>query len=281
MLGDVYKRQVEVKDEVANVTGEAGGHGRFSGIDVNPEAKLKAVLEISNNLAGTVDLQVMLPKILDTQHSGTYAEVLRKGRLVRGAIGIFLYVGAEVAIGSYLVNYFLSMDLAEVVRNNDTLASISATLLGRDLATVDAKGVVGAFVALYWGGAMVGRFVGSYLTKAFKPATVLALFGMFAIMFVLFSINTSGILAMGTILGVGLFNSIMFPTIFTLSIEGLGSLKPQASGILCTAIVGGAVIPPLLGLLADGYGFKVAFILVVACYAYIAYFAWREQRDFE
>lgn len=221
---------------------------------------------------------VHLPKILDTEHSGTYAEVLRKGRLVRGAIGIFFYVGAEVAIGSYLVNYFLSMDLAEVVRNNDTLATVSATLLGRDLSTVDAKGVVGAFVALYWGGAMVGRFVGSYLTKAFKPATVLALFGMFAIMFVLISINTSGILAMGAILAVGLFNSIMFPTIFTLSIAGLGSLKPQASGILCTAIVGGAVIPPLLGLLADGYGFKVAFLLVVACYAYIAYFAWREQR---
>lgn len=236
------------------------------------------VLALALLLLALVVALVHLPKILDTQHSGTYAQALRKGRLMRGAIGIFLYVGAEVAIGSYLVNYFLSMDLAEVVRSNDTLASISATLLGRDLAEVDAKGVVGAFVALYWGGAMVGRFVGSYLTQAFKPATVLTFFGMFAITLVLVSINSSGVFAMGCMLAVGLFNSIMFPTIFTLSLEGLGSLKPQASGILCTAIVGGAVIPPLLGLLADGYGFKVAFLLVVACYSYIAYFAWREQQ---
>lgn len=221
---------------------------------------------------------VRLPRILDPHRTGTYSAALHKPGLLRGAFGIFLYVGAEVAIGSYLVNYFLSMDLAEVIRGDGTLSKIAATLLGGNLDAVDAKGVVGSFVALYWGGAMLGRFAGSLLTQLFKPALVLLVFASTAIVMVLISMNTTGTIAMWSILSVGLFNSVMFPTIFTQSIEGLGPLKPQASGILCTAIFGGAVIPPLLGLLADGFGFKIAFLLVVLCYGYITYFAWTERR---
>lgn len=224
-------------------------------------------------LAGAVAL-VHLPRILPLTERGGYAEALRHARLRWGALAIFLYVGAEVAIGSYLVVYFMSMDLAEVVRNNATLANVASTLLGKSLVTVDAKGVLGAFVAFYWGGAMVGRFIGSALTARFPPAYVLAVFGVAAMILVLITMSTQGLVAMWSIIAVGLFNSILFPTIFALSVEGLGTLKPQASGVLCTAIVGGAVVPPLLGLLADGFGFKFAFLLVLLCYGYIVVFGW-------
>jgi len=225
-------------------------------------------------LAGAVAL-VKLPRILALKDRGGYREALRHMRLRWGAVAIFVYVGAEVAIGSYLVNYFLSMDLAAVVRENATMASVAGMLLGKELGAVDAKGVVGAFVAFYWGGAMVGRFIGSALTARFQPARVLAVFGLSAIALVLLSVGTTGLLSMWAMLAVGLFNSILFPTIFALSVEGLGELKPQASGVLCTAIVGGAIVPPVLGLLADGFGFKAAFMLVLLCYGYIVAFGWR------
>jgi FHS family L-fucose permease-like MFS transporter len=90
--------------------------------------------------------------------------------------------------------------------------------------------------------------------------------------------NTSGLIAMVSILAVGLFNSIMFPTIFTIAIEGLGDLKPQGSGILCTAIAGGAFIPPLYGYFTDMAGFKMAFVLLLICYGYILFYAWGSKR---
>lgn len=129
-----------------------------------------------------------------------------------------------------------------------------------------------AFVIFYWGGAMIGRFIGSYLTKIIAPSKVLAIFATLAIIMILISINTGGLPSMWSILAVGLFNSIMFPTIFTLSLEGLGDLKAQASGLLCMAIVGGAVIPYIFGSLIDGFGFKTAFILAIICYGYILFF---------
>ncbi|HRD54582.1 MAG TPA: sugar MFS transporter, partial [Flavobacteriales bacterium] len=160
-----------------------------------------------------------LPKILDTQHVGSYSQALSHPHLLLGAIGIFLYVGAEVAIGTYLVNYFLSMDLAEAIRANPFTNWIATTLHGKPLDTVDPKGVVAAFVALYWGGAMVGRFVGSALTLILRPPVVLAVFGTAAISLIVVSMNTDGFTAMWSILAVGLFNSVMFPTIFTEAIE--------------------------------------------------------------
>jgi len=105
-----------------------------------------------------------------------------------------------------------------------------------------------------------------------KPGKVLSIFALLAISMILISINTTGLLSMWTILAVGLFNSIMFPTIFTLSLEGLGDFKAQASGLLCMAIVGGAIVPFLFGNLIDGFGFKTAFILTILCYGYILYF---------
>ena len=216
---------------------------------------------------------VKLPKILgDKAPKEGYFKVLKNKFLRFGAIGIFVYVGAEVAIGSYLVDYFIEMQLFDTIKNNEFMRSISERILSKDLGEVDNKAIVGAFVTFYWSGAMVGRFIGAYLTKIIKPAKVLSVFAIGALLLVLASINTSGLVAMWTILAVGLFNSIMFPTIFTLAISGLNDLKPQGSGILCTMIVGGAIIPPLYGKLADNFGFKIALILVFLCYGYIFFY---------
>lgn len=215
-----------------------------------------------------------LPTVLSEKNVGSYRAVLKNNRLLMGAIGIFLYVGAEVAIGSYLVNYFLDMNLAEAIRSNDTMRGICSGLLGSDLSNVDQKGIVAAFVMFYWMGAMVGRFIGALLTRIFVPGKVLALFGAGAIIMIIISMMTLGFVSMGSILLVGLFNSIMFPTIFTLAIEQLGDMKPKGSGILCTAICGGAFIPPLYGLFTDLAGFKIALLLLIACYGYIMYYGW-------
>jgi FHS family L-fucose permease-like MFS transporter len=212
-----------------------------------------------------------LPQVLNTAAKTNYRSALAHKKLKFGAIGIFLYVGAEVAIGSYLVNYFLNMNLAEAILNNPTMSWVVARF-HTDLSSIDAKAVVGSFVTFYWGGAMVGRFVGSYLTRVFRPNKVLSIFGGLAILFVLISMSTTGLVAMWSILAVGLFNSIMFPTIFSLAIEDLGELKPQGSGILCTAIAGGAFIPPLYGFFTDLAGFKMAFVLILCCYGFIVFY---------
>ena len=144
-----------------------------------------------------------------------------------------------------------------------------------DLSGVDDKGIVASFVMFYWGGAMVGRFIGSYLTKIYSPNRILSLFSILAVSFIVLSMTTTGLVSMWAILAVGLFNSIMFPTIFSIAIEDLGELKPQGSGILCTAIAGGAFIPPLYGFFTDISSFKIAFLLLIICYGYIWFFGKR------
>lgn len=230
-------------------------------------------------LAGLVAV-VKLPDVLDTKHAGSYMKAMANKRLMMGAVGIFVYVGAEVAIGSYLVSYFLDMNMAEAIKNNDLLSSISSSLLNTsDLDSIDAKGIVGAFVTFYWGGAMIGRFVGAYLTSVLSPGKVLGGFATGAVLLILISMSASGLTAMISILAVGLFNSIMFPTIFTIAIEDLGDLKPQGSGILCTAIAGGAIIPPLYGYCTDLAGFKLAMLLLIACYGYIFLYGITSKRN--
>jgi len=221
-------------------------------------------------------LFIKLPKILKKSPRGGYKKLLKNNYLIMGVIGIFVYVGAEVTIGSYLVNYFLDMNLASVIIDNDLMNAMASRLINKDLSQVDSKAVVGAFVVFYWSGAMIGRFIGAYLTKVIKPSKVLVAFAFLAIIMLIVSLSSTGLIAMFSILAVGLFNSIMFPTIFSLSLEGLGDLKPQASGLLCMAIVGGAIIPPLYGLLTDNLGFKTALLLVVGCYAYILFFGYKK-----
>ena len=221
---------------------------------------------------------IKLPKVLQESPKGGYGKLLKQKYVVMGVLGIFLYVGAEVAIGSYLVNYFMDMGMATAIAENETMSGLARRILNADLSEVDGKAIVGGFVLFYWSGAMIGRFIGAYLTKIIAPAKVLSMFALLAILMIIVSISTSGFVAMWSILAVGLFNSIMFPTIFTLTLEGLGDLKPQASGLLCMAIVGGAIIPPLYGLLTDNVGFKSALLLVIACYGYIVLFGYKKQK---
>lgn len=187
---------------------------------------------------------------------GTLALFLNNARVRFGAVCIFTYVGAEVAIGSNLIAYL----------TDDGVMGITAVEAGRMLA-------------LYWGGAMVGRFFGGFVLRMFKPGLVLATFAGIAIALILFSGLSSGAIAGWSIVLVGFFNSLMFPTIFSLGTEGLTDDAPRASGIMCTAIVGGALVPPLFGLVADGAGLKFALAVPMICYAIIASFGlWAEKR---
>lgn len=172
--------------------------------------------------------------------------------LVLGAVAIFVYVGAEVSIGSFLVNFLGQKEIAGLPEN-----------------------VAGKYLSFYWGGAMVGRFIGSALLQRIRAGRLLAFNAGVAALLVLATMLCSGHLAMWTILSVGLFNSIMFPTIFTLAVARLGKHTGQGSGILCMAIVGGAVIPLAQGYLADHIGIHHAFFLPVLCYAYIAFYGLR------
>jgi FHS family L-fucose permease-like MFS transporter len=218
---------------------------------------------------------IKLPQVMQESPKGGYITLLKNKVLLMGALGIFVYVGAEVAIGSFLVNYFSDMNLALIVAESETMMNIANTIastFNKTFTNSDPKSLLGIFVIFYWGGAMIGRFVGAYLTRIMAPGKVLSIFAFLAISMILISINTTGLLSMWSILSVGLFNSIMFPTIFTLSLEGLGDLKAQASGLLCMAIVGGAIIPFAFGSLIDGFGFKTAFILTILCYGYILFY---------
>jgi MFS transporter, FHS family, L-fucose permease len=213
-----------------------------------------------------------LPKLISEKSTGTYAEAFKQKNLMFGVLGIFFYVGAEVSIGSFLVNYFQDMNMVPIIRESNTLMGIADTVAKvffKSLDGADDKALLGIFVIFYWSGAMIGRFVGSYLTKIMKPGKVLSIFASVAILLIIISISTTGLLSMWSILAVGLFNSIMFPTIFTLAISGIGELKPKGSGLLCMAIVGGAIIPFICGNLIDFIGFKLAFLFITICYGYI------------
>jgi len=176
--------------------------------------------------------------------------VWKHPNLVFGALGIFAYVGAEVAIGSFLVNYFGQADIAGF----------------------SAKTAAG-YVSLYWGGAMVGRFLGAGLLRRIKTGHLLAIFAVCTSALVMLSMLTSGHFAMWSILAVGFFNSIMFPCIFSLGVAELGPLTGNGSGILNMAIVGGAIIPLIQGVIADHIGIHHAFFIPVICYVYILYYA--------
>ncbi|MDC1540264.1 sugar MFS transporter [Flavobacteriaceae bacterium] len=224
---------------------------------------------------------IKLPKVMQESPKGGYLSLLKNKLMLMGALGIFVYVGAEVAIGSFLVNYFSDMNLAVIVMENEMMMKIAntiASVFNKTFSNSDPKSLLGIFIIFYWGGAMIGRFIGAYLTKIMDAGKVLSMFASLAILMILISINTQGLISMWSILAVGLFNSIMFPTIFTLTLEGLGDLKAQASGLLCMAIVGGAIIPFAFGSLIDGFGFKKAFILTVICYGYIMYYGKLKSR---
>jgi FHS family L-fucose permease-like MFS transporter len=194
-----------------------------------------------------------LPKIPQAQHAvgeKVNDSIWRHRNLIFGAIGIFVYVGAEVSIGSFLVNYFSQPEIGGFTEK-----------------------VAASFVAFYWGGAMVGRFIGSGLLQKMKTGHLLAICAVCAASLVAISMLTSGHFAMWSIILVGFFNSIMFPSIFTLGVAELGPLTGDGSGVMIMAIVGGALIPLAQGALADRLGIHHAFFLPVVCYLYILFFA--------
>jgi len=194
-----------------------------------------------------------LPKIEHAQHQlgeKLNDSIWRHPNLIFGAIAIFVYVGAEVSIGSFLVNYFGQPEIGGLTEK-----------------------VAASFVAFYWGGAMVGRFIGSALLQKVKTGGLLGICAVCAAALVAISMLTSGHVAMYSIILVGFFNSIMFPSIFTLGVAELGPLTGDGSGILIMAIVGGAIVPVAQGWIADHIGIHHAFFLPVICYLYILFFA--------
>jgi FHS family L-fucose permease-like MFS transporter len=197
-----------------------------------------------------------LPAMPQAERHGRKGDsIWRYTHLVLGAVGIFVYVGAEVSIGSFLINYFSQPDIGN-------LTQLAAS----------------KYVSYYWGGAMIGRFVGSAILQKVKTGTLLGIAATAAVLLVCTSMLTSGPLAMWSILLVGFFNSIMFPSIFTLGIAKLGPLTGDGSGLLIMAIVGGAIIPVAQGWIADHIGIHHAFLLPVICYAYIVYYGLRGSR---
>ncbi len=194
-----------------------------------------------------------LPKIEHAQHKvgeKVTDSIWNHPNLIFGAIGIFVYVGAEVSIGSFLVNYFGQPEIGGLTEK-----------------------VAASFVAFYWGGAMVGRFIGSALLQKMKTGGLLAVCAVCAAGLVGISMLTDGHTAMYSIILVGFFNSIMFPSIFTMGVAELGPLTGDGSGVMIMAIVGGAIIPVAQGWIADHIGIHHAFFLPVICYLYILFFA--------
>jgi FHS family L-fucose permease-like MFS transporter len=169
--------------------------------------------------------------------------------LVLGAAAIFLYVGGEVSIGSFLINFLGETGIAGL----------------RPAAAAH-------YVSLYWGGAMLGRFIGFAVMRYVSPGKTLAFNALGAIVLILTAVFAHGHVAMWAILAVGLCNSIMFPTIFSMALHGLGKFTGQGSDILCMAIVGGALVPFAQGLLADTIGVQASFLVPAACYAFILFF---------
>jgi FHS family L-fucose permease-like MFS transporter len=185
-------------------------------------------------------------------------DLVKRPRFGFGALCIFLYVGAEVAIGSLIVNYLMQPHVMGLQEQ-----------------------AAGKLIAMYWGGAMVGRFIGSAVLRMISPGKVLACVAAGAIALILISTNTTGTLSGYSLLAIGLMNSIMFPTIFALASEGLGSRTADGSGIINVAIFGGAVVPLITGVVADLTGsLRLALALPGICYAFIAVFGIYARRPY-
>ncbi|MBH1508503.1 sugar MFS transporter [Stenotrophomonas maltophilia] len=183
-------------------------------------------------------------------------DALRHRHVRLGVLAIFFYVGAEVSIGSVLVNF------------------LSSPGIGQGMTEQQATG----YVSLYWGGALVGRLLGAALLARLDARHLLGGFALAVVVLLGITVTTSGGVATWAVVSIGVFNSIMFPTIFALAIARLGALTGQASSLLVMAIVGGAVIPLAMGWLADHHGLQLSFLLPVLCYAYIAFYAWKGSR---
>jgi FHS family L-fucose permease-like MFS transporter len=182
-------------------------------------------------------------------------EALKSRWAVFGAISIFLYVGAEVSVGSVIINFLIQPSILGVVAEK-----------------------AGYYLSLYWGGAMVGRFIGSALMTRFRAGVLMTIAATTAACLCLLVSQTGGPVAAVAVLSIGLFNSIMFPTIFTLTLERSSAPAAATSGLLCMAIVGGAILPKVVGMVADEAGLSATFLIPAAAYFAIAWFAFATTR---
>jgi len=219
-----------------------------------PYAVIGIALVLFALLIGMFRLPAM-PEAERHGQQGSQASIWRYTHLVLGMVGIFVYVGAEVSIGSFLINYLSQPEIGNL-----------------------SERVAADYVTYYWGGAMVGRFVGAGILRWVRTGTLLGTFALAAGALVCTTMLTTGGVAVWSVILVGFFNSIMFPSIFTLGIAKLGPLTGDGSGLLVMAIVGGAILPVLQGVIADRIGIHHAFVLPILCYLYIAYYAFRGSR---
>jgi len=193
-----------------------------------------------------------LPKLSSVEFNAADDEggLFNRRQLVFGSLAIFFYVGAEVSIGSMLVDYF----------KEDSIGGLTALEAGN-------------LVAYYWAGAMIGRLLGALSMNLVNPRLYLLINAVLAVILIVLTVNSSGSMAMWAILAVGFANSIMFPTIFSLAVRGLGPYTSKGSGLICQAIVGGALIPPIHGAVADMLGIQISFLVLIPCYVYIGWYA--------
>lgn len=228
-----------------------GSHGTDTSSDasalIGPYLGIAITLALLALFFKVIDLPAIGHKNNDLHHP--FALLKAHRNLAFGTVGIFLYVGAEVSIGSFMINFFGLESVAGLSEAN-----------------------AASYVALYWGGAMVGRFIGAWVMQKMAAGKVLAFNGLMAVALLSAVLVLEGNLAMWAVIAVGLFNSIMFPTIFSLSLQGLGDKAGQGSGILCLAIVGGALVPLLQGVIADEVSLQSSFVIPLLCYGYIAWF---------
>ena len=174
---------------------------------------------------------------------------------ILGVVAIFVYVGAEVGIGSFMIRYMQYLKIPSITEQS-----------------------AASYISYYMFGAMIGRFAGSALMQKIKPNKILAFNAFAAFILVLSSVFSSGMTAVLLVVVVGLFNSIMFPTIFTLAIDGLGKYTKDCSSLLIMAIVGGGIIPPIMGAISDSYNIQTAFIVPAICYIYIFFYGFRGSK---
>jgi FHS family L-fucose permease-like MFS transporter len=238
-------------DQVAalDAAGQAAHRAHEAATVQGPYLALAAALALLAVLFALARLPRIDHAAADDATAATTGSALQYRHLVLGAVAIFLYVGGEVSIGSFLVNF-----------------------LGEPGVAGMPAARAASYVSVYWGGALIGRFIGFAVMRVVSPGKALAFNALAAIALVLAAIFGHGQAAMWAILAVGLCNSIMFPTIFSLALHGLGRHTGQGSGILCMAIVGGAIVPFAQGWLADRVGVQPSFFMPVACYAFILFF---------
>lgn len=201
------------------------------------------------------ELRHIEAKADDNEADNNSPTIWQVPHLVLGAVAIFFYVGAEVAIGSFIINY-----------------------LGETSVAGMEESEAAKMLVYYWGGAMVGRFVGAAVTRVIEPQIALMFSAVMVVLLLIITMMTSGDVAVWSVLAIGLFNSIMFPTIFSLAIEGLGKLTSRGSGLLCLAIVGGAILPLVQGVIADIFHIQISFVVPALCYLFILWYGFSVKR---